>query len=270
MPRTSAHGTLGAVLKRLLDGYDRRSLASLGVLFGGYFLVWLRFPWLVDLHAPFDPLLVLTWGFMTAALAWGVSPRRDVVRALVGLAGGLCIEGWGTIAKLWTYWTHERPPLWIIPAWAVAGLAIDRIARFLRPSLGPASERMATPILLAFAAWFAWFARGSLPHPATLAAFGAMVAVPLLPGNRREDLALFVGGSALGICLETWGTTHYVWVYVTKETPPLEAVLAHGFAAVAFQRAAGLIDRALDAMAARHKNEASKTRPRASAPAAAD
>lgn len=234
------------MLKRLLEGYDRRSLASLSVLAVGYLLVWLRFPWLVDLHAPFDPLLTLTWGFMTAALAWGVSPRRDVVRALVGLAGGLCIEGWGTIAGLWAYWTTERPPLWIIPAWAVAGLAIDRIARFIRPSLGPASEKMATPILLMFAVWFAWFARGSFPHPATIAAFAAMIAVPLLPGNRREDLALFVGGSALGICLETWGTTHGVWYYVTKETPPIEAVLAHGFAAVAFQRAAGLVDRLLD------------------------
>ena len=250
MPEPQGRGTLAPVLKRLREGYDRRSVISLTVLFLGYLVVWLQWPWLIDLNAPFDPLLTLTWGFMTAALAWGVSPRRDIVRALVGLAGGLCIEAWGTVAGLWAYWTTERPPLWIVPAWAVSGLAIDRIARFIRPSLGPASEKMATPVLLVFAAWFAWFARGSFPHPATLAAFAAMIAVPLLPGNRREDLALFVGGSALGVCLETWGTTHGVWYYVTKEAPPLEAVLAHGFAAVAFQRAAGFVDRALERLQA--------------------
>ena len=36
---------------------------------------------------------------------------------------------------LWQYYTGEPPPLWIIPAWPVAQLAINRIVRFLRVTL---------------------------------------------------------------------------------------------------------------------------------------
>ena len=45
------------------------------------------------------------------------------------MIGGLVIEAWGTQTLLWTYYTAERPPLWIIPAWPIASLTIDRLAR---------------------------------------------------------------------------------------------------------------------------------------------
>ena len=57
--------------------------------------------------------------------------RTDSLIVLVGLAGGLVIESWGTQTNLWFYYTSERPPLWIIPAWPIACLAIDRITRGL-------------------------------------------------------------------------------------------------------------------------------------------
>ena len=53
--------------------------------------------------------------------------RTDGLIVLVATVGGLVIEAWGTQTNLWFYYTSERPPLWIIPAWPIATLSIDRI-----------------------------------------------------------------------------------------------------------------------------------------------
>ena len=45
-------------------------------------------------------------------------------------------------------------------------------------------------------------------------------------------------GTALGYFLELWGTTRECWTYYTQATPPVIAAFAHGFASVAFGRAA--------------------------------
>src|SRR5215510_11963836 len=57
--------------------------------------------------------------------------KTDLLIIFVGVCGGLAIESWGTQTNLWHYYTAERPPLWIIPAWPIASLSIDRIARGL-------------------------------------------------------------------------------------------------------------------------------------------
>jgi hypothetical protein len=62
---------------------------------------------------------------------WGADIRSDSVIVAIGFVGGLVIESWGTQTHLWTYYTLERPPLWIIPAWPIASLSIDRLYRFL-------------------------------------------------------------------------------------------------------------------------------------------
>ena len=51
----------------------------------------------------------------------------------------------------------------------------------------------------------------------------------------------FTAGAAVGIFLEYWGTSRHCWTYWTKEIPPAEAVLAHGFASVAFARGVQLL-----------------------------
>jgi uncharacterized membrane protein len=53
----------------------------------------------------------------------------------------------------------------------------------------------------------------------------------------RTDVVLFVAGSFLGIFLEYWGTSRHCWNYYTGGIPPVIAVVAHGFASVAFARA---------------------------------
>ena len=85
--------------------------------------------------------LAIFW-VMSLLIMAGADVKHDIWIAAVGLAGGLAIEGWGTQTHLWRYDTGERPPLWIIPAWPIANLAINRIVRFPRitlPKLQPAT-----------------------------------------------------------------------------------------------------------------------------------
>ena len=54
-------------------------------------------------------------------------------------------------AHLWIYYTRERPPLWIIPAWPIASLSIDRLTRLLnhllqRINLQPLTSNLQSPI----------------------------------------------------------------------------------------------------------------------------
>lgn len=224
-------------------GYDRNSARVLVLLAVSYVAVAVIWNRLIDLSRGMDWLLAGIWAFMTAVLCWRIDPRRDAVRALVGFLGGLLIEAWGTQTDLWSYYTAERPPPWIIPAWPVAALTIDRLAFLLDPLLPPGRLDAAWRVLLpAFVAYMTWFVWPSVHLWGTWLAIVGMLLVLGIPGSRREDVCLFVGGSLLGIFLEYWGTSRWCWRYYTHEVPPLPAVLAHGFASVAFARGAGLLD----------------------------
>src|SRR5437773_8359618 len=78
-----------------------------------------------------DYLLIGVFLAMSLLIMAGPDLRADLRIVLIGLAGGLVIESWGTQTNLWTYYTLERPPLWIIPAWPIASLSIDRLYRAL-------------------------------------------------------------------------------------------------------------------------------------------
>jgi len=218
---------------------------------------------LIDIHQPFDPVLAGLWVGMTLLLGWRVRPRRDLVLATSAFAGGFMIEWWGTTTELWTYFTFERPPLWIIPAWPVAALATDRLAflsdrlvtRLLRrnaqphPSTGDrAPTRASWPLriacILVLAAFIAAMIRFMLPAisiTSSRVVIAIMIGVALTTQNARRDLLLFFAGTALGWLLEYWGTTRECWTYYTQQTPPLETAFAHGFASVAFARASTVL-----------------------------
>ena len=68
---------------------------------------------------------------MTLLIMINADLKADLPIALIGLMGGLVIESWGTQTLIWSYYTYERPPLWIIPAWAIASLSIDRLYRLI-------------------------------------------------------------------------------------------------------------------------------------------
>ena len=193
--------------------------------------VWMQIDW----------LLVGIFAFMSLLIMAGADLRRDAWVVVVGLFGGLAIESWGTQTLLWTYYTDERPPLWIIPAWPIASLAIDRMVRLASHTLPAEKERayrwlywVSFTVFLGIMLAFIW---PTFDQPLTWMALIICLLLMLTPNDRRLSLLTFAAGAGLGYFLERWGTTRECWTYFTGQTPPLFAVLAHGMAAVAFWRA---------------------------------
>jgi hypothetical protein len=193
----------------------------------------------------FDWLLLGIFAGMSMLIMAGADLKADVWMVLVGLAGGLAIESWGTQTHLWTYFTFERPPLWIIPAWPTASLAIERLVRLLmavKVKLRPGIlSWIYWGVFLGFYGLMLVFVRYTIDKPLTWLALLAVGLLILSPGDRRMALLWFAAGVGLGYFLEVWGTTRQCWTYYTGETPPFFAVLAHGLAAFAFWRGGSLI-----------------------------
>jgi hypothetical protein len=241
-------------------GWSKQSAVLLGVFLltiGLIIYIWwplaqdaLRY---IDWDGPWwrsmDWLLLGIFGFMSLTILARADLRRDSLIVLVGLAGGLVIESWGTQTNLWFYYTAERPPLWIIPAWPIASLSIDRITRllnrvtprFTEAHQGNSATRSTgkTFYWLIFGAFYLLmleFVAPTLDKSFTVVALILCALIILTPTDHRMALCVFAAGSALGYFLELWGTTRGCWTYYTYQTPPLFAVLAHGMAAVAFWR----------------------------------
>ena len=200
-----------------------------------------------------DWLLIGIFGFMTLTILYGADLKRDLRIILVGAIGGLVIETWGTQTNLWHYFTAERPPLWIIPAWPIASLSIDRITRFLSSGISRIKRRTGwnfnptlTQVLywLVFSAFFLsmlQFTAPTLHKSMTLMALTMVGFLILTPGEHGYAILVFMAGTSLGLFLEVWGTTRQCWTYYTLQTPPFFAILAHGMAALAFWRGGRLV-----------------------------
>jgi hypothetical protein len=193
-----------------------------------------------------DWLLIGIFGFMSITIISRANLKTDVLVIFVGICGGLAIESWGTQTNLWHYYTAERPPLWIIPAWPIASLSIDRITRalnFLTTKVTKEHEGKTFFIMLywltfvSFLSLMLVFVAPTFDKSFTWFALILCILLILTPTDHRFALFTFIAGSGLGYYLELWGTTRECWTYYTYQTPPLFAVLAHGMAAVAFWRA---------------------------------
>jgi hypothetical protein len=230
-------------------------------------IVW--WPLLDEYVGSFDPrlawwrqvdwLLLGVFAAMTLLIMARADVKRDLRTVAVGLVGGLVIEAWGTQTGLWSYYTLERPPLWIIPAWPVASLAIDRLTRLLAPAanrLGRRATRLTYAATFgAFALLMIDFVRPTMGQSLTVTALvlcGFLIATPV---QARTALATFAAGAALGYFLELWGTTRGCWIYYTLETPPLFAVLAHGMAALAFWRTGRALETFVSGLTLRRRGE---------------
>jgi hypothetical protein len=187
-----------------------------------------------------DWLLLGNFFMMTLLIMANADLRTDWVIVLIGLVGGLVIESWGTQTNLWFYYTSERPPLWIIPAWPIASLSIDRLYRVLQLWTQKLPKTFFKIFYwLVFVGFFFYmlvFVRFTLDKSLTIMALFLCAFLILTPPDPRGMLLTFIAGSALGYFLERWGTTRQCWIYYTYQTPPFFAVLAHGMAAVAFYR----------------------------------
>jgi hypothetical protein len=239
-----------------------------GILLGGFFLVIFLIVYIwwplaeeylayVDWNGPWwlymDWLLLGIFGFMSLTIVARADLKADALIVFVGTCGGLAIESWGTQTNLWHYYTAERPPLWIIPAWPIASLSIDRITRLLdfglqrlhslvqsREALHSAFKSLYWATFASFLTLMLVFVSPTFDKSYTWLSLALCVILTLTPTDYRYAFLTFVAGTGLGYFLELWGTTRECWTYYTYQTPPLFAVLAHGMAAVAFWRA-GLI-----------------------------
>ena len=238
---------------RLL-GWNRSSFVILGIfLLLVIMILYVWWPlaemlityinWSGDWWRYFDWLLVGIFSFMTLAIMAGADLRRDTWILLVGAAGGLVIEAWGTQTYLWTYFTEQRPPLWIIPAWPIASLTIDRIVRLLNRLLPENKHKWKNFYRISYWLIFTIFAFSMIlfvwpfmDRSMTLMACLLVGFVILTPVDHRSEVLIFLAGSSLGYFLEYWGTTRECWTYYTRQTPPFFAVLAHGMASVVFWR----------------------------------
>jgi hypothetical protein len=197
-----------------------------------------------------DWLLLGIFGFMSITIISRANLKTDLLIIFVGTCGGLAIESWGTQTNLWHYYTAERPPLWIIPAWPIASLSIDRITRVLDWLLGRIHIKPTTlHLLLSTLYWIVFasflslmllFVAPTFDKSYTWLSVILCILLILTPTDHRFALLTFIAGAGLGYFLELWGTTRECWTYYTFQKPPLFAVLAHGMAAVAFWRA-GLV-----------------------------
>lgn len=205
-----------------------------------------------------DWLLLGIFLFMSVTIVARANLKTDVLIVFVGVCGGLAIESWGTQTNLWHYYTAERPPLWIIPAWPIASLSIDRITRFMDWFIKRMENLAGEPIhhslfralyCIIFASFLILmlvFVSPTFGKSYTLLSILLCALLILTPTDHRFALLTFIAGSGLGYYLELWGTTRQCWTYYTLETPPLFAVLAHGMAAVAFWRAGLLVKMVLE------------------------
>ena len=238
-------------------GWTRASYTLLSVFVAVILLivvVW--WPMVQDYAGTFDPrysiwvqldwLLLGIFVVMSVLVMAGANLKADAWIVLVGMCGGLAIETWGTQTRLWSYFTFERPPLWIIPAWPIASLSIDRLVRILQLVAGrlPAQlyRKVYWVIFPGFFFFMVYFVSPTLDKPLTwLALLGCAVLV-LAPTDHRYAVLTFLAGTGLGYFLERWGTTRECWTYYTHQTPPLFAVFAHGLAAVAFWRVGKVVE----------------------------
>lgn len=228
-------------------------------------------PWEGEWWRYMDWLLINIFLFMSLMIMAGADLKVDAKIIFVGMIGGLVIESWGTQTEIWTYYTDERPPLWIIPAWPIASLTIDRMVRFARRVTTGIHQRskfekqelsdngrmenggasQSVPRLYIFAYWvifpffyalMLWFVAPTFDKSFTLIALLLCALFIATPTDYRIAVLTFLAGTGLGYYLELWGTTRLAWTYYTLEQPPVFAVFAHGMAAVAFWRAVLLLE----------------------------
>lgn len=259
--------TMGSAPARLSFWTRHSSILLGGFLLTIFLIVYIWWPLAEEYlaYVPWDGpwwlymdwLLIGIFLFMSFTIIAGADLRSDLLIIFVGIFGGLAIESWGTQTNLWHYYTDERPPLWIIPAWPIASLSISRLTQFFdlgirrlgSPDSSPGNFSYSSYVFrslywLIFAAFLILmflFVVPTFNKTYTILSFLLCVGLIFTPTEHRVAVLTFICGSALGYFLERWGTTRECWTYYTLQTPPLFAVLAHGMASVAFWRAGLLI-----------------------------
>lgn len=165
----------------------------------------------------------------------GADPRRDFLRAGLALLAGWLAEAWGTRLGLWRYYTHETPPLWIVPAWALGAVVVRRTADGWEEAVAAAAEgprRAAhTAVGLTMFCVIAAFSWPTAADPATMGVLACCAAALLWRADARADLPVLLAGAVCVLFADTWGTTNNCWRYWLQRpygTPGLAAGVLFG------------------------------------------
>jgi len=150
-----------------------------------------------------DWLLIGNFLGMSILIMFNADLKHDIPFLLISLAGGYIIESWGTLSGLWTYYTFETPPLWIIPAWPIAALAVKRMYLML--------HTMTRKISGDWVKWAYWLVFGAfyilllnfiwpkITHPLTVFALIVCAIVILAVQEMRSKLIVFLAGVSIGL-----------------------------------------------------------------------
>ena len=243
--------SVAQLLKKELS-FNRTSLALLGLLLVTLFsIMFIRW----DLYIEYYRLVGidwLLWGIfvvMGITLMAGANLKKDSFIIISAALFGLGIEAWGTQTEIWRYYTefppyyeYSRPPWWIIPAWPVSCLAINRMYIFVDILLKNVGSKFITwlywPLLVGFNFFMFRFYQHTLHLYLTWGVMILLAYVTIKTNDKRRAVLLFLVASALGFFLEYWGTSRFCWIYYTRETPPPVTVFAHGMASVGIARLA--------------------------------
>jgi len=168
--------------------------------------------------------IVLLGGILLAVLLvipQRMHPVRDTASVILACAAGYFAEAWGARNGLWKYYTSERPPLWIVPAWPLGALLVDRLAARAQALaaglLGARGHAAGYWILSACAlAVFCWFVAGKLLLASSLLVLAALSAALAAAADYRRDFWIFTTASACVFFAELWGTTNHCWSYHTQ------------------------------------------------------
>ncbi|MEI7529655.1 MAG: hypothetical protein WCK76_12015 [Elusimicrobiota bacterium] len=169
----------------------------------------------------FGGILVLTF----RTVPFRAAPAEDALIVAAAALYGYLAEAWGTRTGLWTYYTGETPPLWIVPAWFIGALIIERLS-------GRTMELMERRLpeawraglyrawLAAFWGVFLTFSAKGLLTPAGIA-ITLLISVPLFCPRRERsrDAAILFTGTACVFFADLWGTTNNCWRYHIQHHP---------------------------------------------------
>src|SRR5215211_722547 len=162
-----------------------------------------------------DWLLLGIFGFMSITIISRANIKTDLLIIFVGICGGLAIESWGTQTNLWHYYTAERPPLWIIPAWPIASLSIDRIAKGLNFLTTKITKERKGELIFKVFYWITFarflslmlvFVAPTFDKSYTWLSLVLCILLILTPTDHLFAFLTFIAGSGLGYFLEVWGT----------------------------------------------------------------
>lgn len=150
-----------------------------------------------------------------------VDPKRDAVKFVIALIGGYVIELWGTRNGLWVYYTGEVPPLWIVPAWPLGTLIVERMAIRAKERYG---TRLGNGAVIGYwtlavlsplvVTWFAW---GSMNDPLTVIIIAAFLISLFVKPNPKEDFWILIGGKFYVFFVAFWGATNNCWRYHVQD-----------------------------------------------------